>query len=275
GAAQPALRLACGQARQVERHRLRPRWTDPGHRRRPDEPRGRRPLRRHESRAAAGRLGGRVGRLLSLPRRPGSRGCGRGDGGHPAGRIGEGSGRDRRRRPAGHGHGLHRHPALPALKCFRSINSPDLFGHSPIAAAAAKLSPRASQMPVKIVCTVGRAAVTQLPAMPFGLPGPFFGPSARLKSHGIPRMMIKKLRLLPYWLSFAAASLLLLTAAPGRAQNAPAPAAPATPPSAAPAAAKPAPATPAQTAPAKSEPAPAAAKTAGEADAAQPPDRAK
>ena len=70
GAAQPALRLARLQARQVERHRLCPRRPDPRRRRGPDEPRGRRPLRRHEGRPAAEGLRRRLRRLLPLPRRP-------------------------------------------------------------------------------------------------------------------------------------------------------------------------------------------------------------
>ncbi len=84
-------------------------------------------------------------------------------------------------------------------------------------------------------------------------------------------MMIRKLRLLPFWLSFAAASLILLPAVPGRAQNAPA-----TPAPAAPASAKPVPSAPAQAAPAPAAPAAAApAKAADEETPAQPPDRAK
>ncbi len=50
---QPALRLARLQARQIQRHRLRPRRPDPRHRRRSNEPCGRRPVRRHEGRVAA------------------------------------------------------------------------------------------------------------------------------------------------------------------------------------------------------------------------------
>ena len=53
------IRLEGGQARQIERHRLRARRPGRGRGRRPDEPRGFGQDRRHEGRAAAGRHGGR------------------------------------------------------------------------------------------------------------------------------------------------------------------------------------------------------------------------
>ncbi len=52
--------LASGQARQVERHRVCPRWPDDGSGRGPDEPGGCGEIRRHESGVAAGELRGRL-----------------------------------------------------------------------------------------------------------------------------------------------------------------------------------------------------------------------
>jgi phosphoribosylaminoimidazolecarboxamide formyltransferase/IMP cyclohydrolase len=66
----PALHLAGGQVRQVQRHRLRPRRHDHRCRRRPDEPGQLGAHRRHQGRARGTRsagLGDGVRRLLPLP----------------------------------------------------------------------------------------------------------------------------------------------------------------------------------------------------------------
>src|ERR1035438_7218809 len=76
-----------------------------------------------------------------------------------------------------------------------------------------------SQMTGRIVCTVGRAAPTGCLRCLSVLRVVFL--PARLKRHGIPWMMKPKLSSLPSWLNFAAASLVLLSALPVRAQNAP------------------------------------------------------
>ena len=68
--AQPDLRLACLQARQVERHRLCTRWPDRGNGRRSDEPRRCRALRRAEGCVAPQGHRRRLRCFLSLPRRP-------------------------------------------------------------------------------------------------------------------------------------------------------------------------------------------------------------
>ena len=77
GNGRPAVRLARGQVRQVQRHRLRQGQHDHRRRRRPDEPRQLRAHRRHQGRArrpAGARLGDGLGRLLPVPRRH-RRGC--------------------------------------------------------------------------------------------------------------------------------------------------------------------------------------------------------
>ena len=66
-------------------------------------------------RAAHDRLGGRLGRLLPLRRRPAGGGRGGRDGGDPAGRLDPRRRGDRRRGRSGAGDGLHRHAPLPAL----------------------------------------------------------------------------------------------------------------------------------------------------------------
>ena len=67
-------------------------------------------------RAAHDRLGGRLGRLLPLRRRPARRGRGGRDGGDPARRLDPRRGGDRRRRRGRPGDGLHRHAPLPPLE---------------------------------------------------------------------------------------------------------------------------------------------------------------
>ena len=67
------------------------------------------------TRAAHGRLGGRLRRLLPLRRRPAGGGRGRRHGGDPAGRLDPRRRSDRRRRRGRPGDGLHRDAPLPAL----------------------------------------------------------------------------------------------------------------------------------------------------------------
>ena len=76
GDAQPALRLARRETREIECHCVRARRANPGRGCGTDEPGGRGQVRRHEGRAAAARGGlcGGVGRVLSLPRWAGGRG---------------------------------------------------------------------------------------------------------------------------------------------------------------------------------------------------------
>jgi len=80
------------------------------------------------------------------------------------------------------------------------------------------------QMTGRIVCTVGREALTGAACR---LSGTAQFPFDRLKRLGIPRMMKIKLAVLPIWLPFAAASIVLLPIAPISAQNAAAKPAPA------------------------------------------------
>src|SRR5262249_15126443 len=54
------------QARQIQRHRVRASRAASGRRSGADEPRRFRQIRSHESRAAPGRLGGGLGRFLSV-----------------------------------------------------------------------------------------------------------------------------------------------------------------------------------------------------------------
>jgi phosphoribosylaminoimidazolecarboxamide formyltransferase/IMP cyclohydrolase len=113
-----AVRLHRGQAREVQRHRLRPRRPDSGRGRRPDEPQGQRPHRRaprRRLRPGPVRLRLRVRGLLPLRRWP-ARGGGRGGhGGDPAGRLGARRGGDRRRRRGRDRHGLHWRAGVPPL----------------------------------------------------------------------------------------------------------------------------------------------------------------
>ena len=74
--------------------------ADGGRGRGPDEPRRRRALRRPEGAAPAEGHGGRLGRVLPLPRRPRRDRARRRHRGHPARRLREGRGSDRRRRRA-------------------------------------------------------------------------------------------------------------------------------------------------------------------------------
>jgi hypothetical protein len=109
-----AVRLDRGQAREVERHRLRAGGPHGGDRGRADEPRG---LRAHrhaqgpggvEDRSAPGGGGDGLGRLLPLPRWDRRGGRRRHPCGGAAGRLGAGRRGDRRRRRPRPGHGVHR-----------------------------------------------------------------------------------------------------------------------------------------------------------------------
>ena len=125
------LRMDGGQARQVERDRLCARRRDRRRRRGADEPAGIGTHRRVEGegrrrpgglgRAAHGRLGGGVGRVLPLRRRAdgGSRGgC---DGGDPAGRVDPRRRGDRGGGRGGAGDGVHGDATLPALSGRRRV----------------------------------------------------------------------------------------------------------------------------------------------------------
>ncbi len=118
-AARPAVRVACCEVREVERDRLLRRRHDARGRRGPDEPRGQRAHRRDqgaERRSLARRLGGRLRRFLSVPRRPRRRRRSGRKGRDPAGRQHARRRGDRGRRRARRGDGVHRRPALPALR---------------------------------------------------------------------------------------------------------------------------------------------------------------
>ncbi len=89
----PSVRLARGEVREVQRHRLRPRPRHPGHRRRPDEPprqRTRRGVQGAGGEARARGLGGGLRRILPVPRRSRCACRGRCHGGDPARRQREG-----------------------------------------------------------------------------------------------------------------------------------------------------------------------------------------
>ena len=109
------IRLEGGQAREIERHRLRPRGASCGRRRGPDEPRGCGAFRRHEGHPAAGGNGGGFRRVLSLPGWGGGSGPPRRHRVYRAGRVHARRRCDRRRRPVGRFHGVHGRPPLPPL----------------------------------------------------------------------------------------------------------------------------------------------------------------
>jgi len=75
-------------------------------------------------------------------------------------------------------------------------------------------------MAIRIVCTVGRVAPTGCLHCFLASGRGRFPTIARGKRHGIPRMMIKRLRLLPLWLVIAALAL-VLPATQAHAQNTP------------------------------------------------------
>ena len=127
--ARPALRLEGLPARALERDRLRQGRGDDRDRRRADEPgglgadrdrQGPRRARRRGRRAALG-LGGRLGRLLPVPRRSGGRDPGRRHGADPARGVEARRRRGRRLRRGGSGDGLHRPPPLPTLETSQAL----------------------------------------------------------------------------------------------------------------------------------------------------------
>ena len=115
----PALRLARGQARLVERDRARQGTADDRDRNRAAQPR-----RRREDRARQGararprpdRLGARLGRVLPVRGRPAARARRRDRGDHPAGRLEARRRGDRGRGPGRRRDGAHRPQALPPLR---------------------------------------------------------------------------------------------------------------------------------------------------------------
>ena len=110
-----AVRVEGLQAREVERHSLRPRWANGGRRRRTNEPRRFLQAGRDEGAVAAEGYGGRLRCLFSLPgRRRGNRQSG-GHRDHPARRLGARPGGHRSCRPAWVGYDLHRGAAFQAL----------------------------------------------------------------------------------------------------------------------------------------------------------------
>ena len=76
-------------------------------------------------------------------------------------------------------------------------------------------------MQFRIVFTVGRASPTGCLHCHWPLVVEKLGDTARLKRFGIPRMMTRKLNLLPLWLVFAAAIAFVLPATPVLAQTTP------------------------------------------------------
>ncbi len=118
GAVRPALRVAGGQARQVQRHRARHRGAGGGRRSRADEPGGLGPAR-GDARARGGArdegLGVRLRRVLPVPRRARRGRQGRRHRGDPSGGLAPRRGSRGRGRPARHGHGGVRDPPFQAL----------------------------------------------------------------------------------------------------------------------------------------------------------------
>ncbi len=111
----PALRLESLQAREVERHRLRPRRPNCRRRRRTNVSRRFRETRRHESPTPAARHGRRFRRFLPLPRRRRRNRPRRRHRHHSARRLAARSRSHRRRRSPRPRHALHRRPPLPPL----------------------------------------------------------------------------------------------------------------------------------------------------------------
>ena len=126
GACRLPVRLDGGQARQVQRDRLRQGRFDRRRRRGADEPARERADRGVEGQGrrregGLGRtphdwFGGCLGRLLPLRRRPARGGRGGGDRGDPAGWLDPRRRRHRGRRRGGAGDAVHRNAALPALR---------------------------------------------------------------------------------------------------------------------------------------------------------------
>ncbi len=118
GAAGARLRVEGVQAREVERHRLRARGADGGHRRGPDEPRGFGEDRGDEGGGRetlpSGQRGG-VRRFFPVPRWHGGSGEGRRHGRDSTGRVGARRGGDCRGQPIEYGHAFHGCPPLPPL----------------------------------------------------------------------------------------------------------------------------------------------------------------
>ncbi len=115
GAPGPGARVEGGPVREIERHRSDQRRSDRWDRRRPDEPGGFVPPGRREGPAPGGRVRGRLGRLLPLPRRAGRPRASGDHGGGPA-RGQQARRRDRRRRGrGGYGDAVHGNAAFPAL----------------------------------------------------------------------------------------------------------------------------------------------------------------
>ena len=112
------LRLACRQARDLERDRARTRRPDDRDRSRADEPGGRCPARDREgegARTRARRGGARLGRVLPVRRRAPARARCRRRGAHPARWVEARRRGDRCGLGCGRCDGLHGPPPLPAL----------------------------------------------------------------------------------------------------------------------------------------------------------------
>ena len=116
--ARARVRLEGGEAREVERHSVRPRGTERRGGRGADEPRGFGPHRGHEGGPAAPGNRGRLRCLLPVPGRRGGSRQTRRHRCHSAGRLGTRRRGDRGRRPAGACDGLHRRAALPPLNAI-------------------------------------------------------------------------------------------------------------------------------------------------------------
>lgn len=126
-------------------------------------------------------------------------------------------------------------------------------------------------MAVRIVCIAGRVAPTGCLPVSLHLGVEIFHDTARLERHGIPRMMTRKLRLLPVWFLSSAAIAFVLPVRLASAQTAPAHAAPGSPAAVAPVKGSPAKApvaSPIQIVPAKA--APASSSKDGDLAASEP-----